>query len=189
MKLIVGLGNVGDKYIYTRHNVGFLFLNFLVKKFGGDVDNFRHERKFESDVLKLDEVKTVLGDDVLFVKPQTYMNESGRAVIKLIDYYKLNPVSDLMLVHDDLDLAFGKYKIQPKGPRVHNGVNSVVQAVNALDFWRIRIGIAGEHYSAIKMRGGTMKDDYVLKNFSKNELEMLGNVFEGLWDRMALMVW
>ena len=110
MKIIVGLGNPGEKYKNTRHNMGFELVEVLAQG-----KRFSIDSKMESEICK--------DGNFVFVKPMTFMNESGRAVRKVMDFYKLSP-NDLILVHDDLDLKLGDYKVQNGvGPKVHNGVN------------------------------------------------------------------
>lgn len=162
MKLVVGLGNPGEEYEKTRHNAGFIFVDKLAGK-----ESFSFDKKQEAEVMKK--------DNYLFVKPQTFMNDSGRAVRKIMDFYKLS-ISDVVIAHDDLDIAFGEYKIQrEKGPKVHNGVRSVEQSLGRTDFWRVRIGIDNRQP---KVNYGTGAD-YVLSKLSKVEiLELNGVVCE-----------
>ena len=143
MKLLVGLGNPGPKYLNTRHNVGFLFLDYLAKN-------------------------SLLDKQVKTLKPDTYMNDSGKAVARELQFYKLKPV-DLFVVHDDLDLRLGEYKIQlGKGPKLHNGVDSVEKAIGTKDFWRARIGV--DNRIPDNRASG---ESYVLQNFDQSELELL----------------
>jgi len=115
MKLIIGLGNPGDKYKNNRHNAGYQFIDFLASK----GETFRSQ----------------------FLKTDVFMNDSGHFVKKWLGFYKLEP-KDLYIVHDDLDLPFGQIKYQfGVGPKVHNGINSVEDNLKAKDFWRVRIGI------------------------------------------------
>lgn len=156
MYLIVGLGNIGEEYEKTRHNAGFMF-----------VDKLAGEEQF----LK----------NFTLVKPQTMMNDSGRAVRKIMDFYKLG-IDDVVVVHDDLDIAFGEYKIQKdKGPKVHNGVLSVEQCLGRTDFWRVRIGIDNRQPGVNYGTGA----DYVLSNFSKVEVKELNVLFEEIVKELA----
>ncbi len=169
MKLIVGLGNPGNEYLNTRHNAGFVF----VDQMAGGV-RFLSENKFESLVCR--------DKDVLFVKPQTFMNESGRAVRKVMDYYKLS-VSDLILVHDDLDLKLGEYKIQTGvGPKVHNGVSSVETSLPDKNFLRVRLGVDNRGELGRAVSGS----DYVLGKFGKEEVEELEETIEEAADELLV---
>ncbi len=169
MKLVAGLGNPGKEHVNTRHNVGFEF----VDRFSGRV-KFSLESKFESLVYR--------EKDLLFAKPQTFMNESGRAVRKIMDFYKLG-VDDVILVHDDLDLKFGEYKIQKGvGPKVHNGVSSVEVSLPDKNFLRLRIGVDNREKTFYTGTGS----DYVLERFRKEELEELGEALEEAADELLI---
>lgn len=177
MFLLIGLGNPGQKHIHNRHNVGFMFLDFFAQKvFSDTIDNLNSKKLFEQHAEFRAELARVKNGDIsLFVaKPQTYMNHSGQAVRKLLDFYSLS-YSELILVHDDLDIAFGEYKISfAKGPKVHNGVTSVEKHLGSKQFFRIRIGIEHRQQSEYHIPG----IDYVLTNFSQEEKKQLPQLFE-----------
>jgi len=162
MKYFFGLGNPGSEYQNTRHNVGFLFADFLAEK--KSLGEFKLQKKLSSELVKSGEI--IVG------KPQTFMNDSGRAVQAVLSYY--SHTHQLLIAFDDLDLPFGTYKIQlNSGPKVHNGLNSVRTVLKTSDFWSIRIGVDG--------RDGDRSipgQDYVLSNFSRKELEALAQVFD-----------
>lgn len=163
MKLIVGLGNIGENYAMTRHNAGFIALDeaigFLNKK-----AKFSMIKKYEAEVAKM--------DGLVLLKPMTFMNNSGRSVRKMMDFYKLN-VSDVIVVHDDLDIRLGEYKIQKgTGPKVHNGLNSVEKCLGDKDFYRVRIGVDNREKGILYGSGA----DYVLGKFSKDEFKILDEV-------------
>lgn len=169
MRLIVGLGNPGKEYENTRHNAGFVF-----------VDRLSGGARFNLDVKS--ESLTYKEREFLFVKPQTFMNDSGRSVRRILDFYKLG-VDMLVIIHDDLDLKLGEYKIQKGvGPKVHNGVNSVEENLSTKDFWRVRIGVDNREKT---MYGGS-GSDYVLAKFSKEELEVLEEVVEEAGDELLV---
>ncbi|OGD84052.1 aminoacyl-tRNA hydrolase [Candidatus Collierbacteria bacterium RIFOXYD1_FULL_40_9] len=169
MKIVVGLGNIGDKYRRTRHNVGFR----IVEKLAGG-ESFREDKSQEAYICRK--------GSVLLVKPTTFMNDSGRAVRKIMDFYKIN-AEDLILVHDDLDIELGDYKIQKgKGPKVHNGVSSVESTVQTNDFWRLRIGVDGRAQNRFDESGA----DYVLSNFSTDEEDALEDVIEESCDELLV---
>ncbi len=157
MNLIVGLGNPGKDYDLTRHNAGFIAAEKLLMKLNKKAD-FKKESKFGAEIAKV--------GDILIVKPYTYMNESGRAVRKIMDFYKLG-VEDLVLIHDDLDIRLGEYKVQKGvGPKVHNGLGSVEKALGDKSFLRVRLGVDNRQ-PGLKYGGGA---DYVLSKMTKEEL-------------------
>jgi len=133
VKLLVGLGNPGLKYVYHRHNLGFMALNAIVARYSTDVT---WETKFRGAVCKI----MVDGLGVLALKPMTYMNASGVSVRAVTDFYKLS-YSDIILLHDEMDLAAGTVKIKTGGSHAgHNGVRSVQELVGS-DVCRVRLGI------------------------------------------------
>jgi peptidyl-tRNA hydrolase, PTH1 family len=156
MYLIVGLGNPGEDYEKTRHNAGFLFINKLAGK-----DKFTVDKKMEAEVLKRGEI--------VLAKPYTFMNDTGRSVRRIVNFYKLG-IENVIIVHDDLDLAFGEFKVQKdKGPKVHNGLKSVEQYLGRTDFLRVRMGIDNRQPGVSYGTGA----DYVLSKMSKEELKEL----------------
>ncbi|OGY17760.1 MAG: aminoacyl-tRNA hydrolase [Candidatus Chisholmbacteria bacterium RIFCSPHIGHO2_12_FULL_49_9] len=164
MKLVVGLGNPGGKYVGTRHNVGFL----VVEELAATLQNskFKINEKYMSLVFQV--------DDVLLAKPQTFMNRSGVAVGKLVRFYKVSK-SNLYVVHDDLDIPLGKYKIQfGKGPKVHQGLQSIYRELGSEGFWHIRIGI--EHRAKGMEEQRTTGEAYVLQRFTEEEQALIQQV-------------
>lgn len=133
MKLVVGLGNPGKKYAATRHNAGFWWIDALARSVGAEC---RHEARFHGEVAKIPGAT----GDIWLLKPATYMNESGRAVGALADFFKIG-VADILIVHDELDLAPGVVKLKFGGSASGNGVRSVAARLGSKDFWRLRIGI------------------------------------------------
>jgi len=168
MKLIVGLGNPGEEYKKTRHNAGFMFVDKLA-----GMNSFSFDKKLEAETLSIE-------NNMLF-KPQTFMNDSGRAVRKIMDFYKLG-IEDVVVAHDDLDIAFGEYKLQKeKGPKIHNGVLSVEQCLGRADFLRVRIGIDNRQPGVNYGTGA----DYVLSSLSKDEIKELDALFEEIIKELA----
>lgn len=170
MILILGLGNPGEKYRNTRHNAGFIFLDEIREFLGWDnlyqVGDWDSDATFHSQLcsIKVDGEKRIL-----LAKPTTFMNSSGIAARKLVRKNSISVLSDFILVHDDLDLKLGSYKIQrAKAPRVHNGVNSVQSHLATLDFLRIRIGIDNRDPSS-----SIPGDEYVLGRMSEEEVNKL----------------
>ncbi|MBI2018121.1 aminoacyl-tRNA hydrolase [Candidatus Daviesbacteria bacterium] len=143
MKLIVGLGNPGEKYTKVRHNLGFMVVEELGKRVKGQGESWKYEEKFKSEILDF----TLNASRLTLVKPQTYMNNSGIAVKLLTTYYKLpasrgESTTDLIVIHDDLDLPLGKIKVRLGGAAAgHHGVESIINSLGTDKFIRVRLGI------------------------------------------------
>lgn len=159
MKVVVGLGNPGQTYANTRHNIGFTVVDEILKTYHGSP---QYNKKFEAIIYSLDK-------DRLLVKPQTSMNVSGKSVNRIVNFYKVKP-EDLLVVHDDVDLEFGDIRHQfGKSSAGHNGVQSVIDAVGSEKFGRVRIGIGRPHPQV----GGRQEiDKWVLQNFSENTVDV-----------------
>jgi PTH1 family peptidyl-tRNA hydrolase len=155
MKLVICLGNFGQKYERTRHNAGFMFADKLLEKLGGQ---FSNEPKFKSEI-----AKTMYKDEAIWiVKPQTYMNLSGESLAALKSFYKID-ITTLFLVYDDISLDVGKIRFRSKGSDGgHNGVKSIINHAQTSTFDRLKIGI-GPQPPFMK------SEDYVLQNFSSGE--------------------
>ena len=167
MKLLVGLGNPGEKYENTRHNVGFMVVDYLAREMNGR--DFKINSKFEAEICQVGKM--------ILVKPQTYMNESGRAVRKVADYFNCEP-DDVWVVHDDLDIVWGDFKIhKSKGPKIHNGVNSVEKAVGSIDFWRVRVGV--DNRDPLQRQRLTGRS-FVLKKLDRKEQNDLAEVIKDI---------
>ncbi|MBL1276810.1 MAG: aminoacyl-tRNA hydrolase [Ectothiorhodospiraceae bacterium] len=134
VQLIVGLGNPGPKYQQTRHNVGFIFVDELARSKGA---SFKLENKFHGDVCKL----SLSGNDVWLLKPNTFMNLSGKAVAALARFYKIEPES-VLLVHDELDIPPGQLRLKKGGGHGgHNGLRDTIAQLGSKEFMRLRVGI------------------------------------------------
>lgn len=160
MKLIVGLGNPGEKYIGVRHNLGFMALDEFRRK--GDWGDWGTEGKFKSEIVKKDEI--------ILVRPQTYMNNSGMAVRLLADYYKIEP-ADVVIIHDELDLPLGKIKVRIGGAGAgHHGVESIIQELGTDKFIRVRLGIGNlKTKSAERKAVHVSAEKFVLEPFMHSE--------------------
>lgn len=171
MKLIVGLGNPGEKYANTRHNAGFMVVDHLLKDLGSSTDDWSRNSKLKSDIATFT-VKTDAGEEkVLLAKPQTFMNESGLAVRLLMDFYKIE-ADDLWVVYDELDLPLGTLKIRNGGAAAgHHGVESVMEHTGTDKFWRFRLGIGVSHNKEQPISKQFIRDakDFVLDTFSQVE--------------------
>lgn len=163
MKLIIGLGNPGKEFVNTRHNAGFLVLDaFLLTS---DLQT-SFNKKFNTEVVQQ---KKATGD-ILYGKPQTFMNNSGSAIRALVDFYKLKP-TDLIVIHDEKDIPLGEFKIQTnRGAAGHNGVQSIIDHLGTKDFTRIRVGVGPTEGPIERI------EEYVLEKFSKAERKKLDEV-------------
>ena len=139
MRLVVGLGNPGEKYAKVRHNLGFMVVDEFVKKI--EVGAWRLENRFKAEIIQINQPLSSSSYNLIFAKPQTYMNNSGMAVVKLVEYFKVDP-SELIVIHDELDLPFGKIKVRLGGAAAgHHGVESITAALGTDKFIRVRLGI------------------------------------------------
>lgn len=176
MRIFVGLGNPGVKYEKNRHNVGFMFLDFLLNEYV--TRNRLHEVQFSPDSYLKAHVAKIRtnNEEWILMKPQTYMNKSGESVRLAIKKFfpsdQRPATNDLIVVHDDLDIPFGKCKVQLQGPKLHNGVESIENHLHTTDFIRIRIGV-DNRLPENRIPGET----YVLQNFSDEETKALENIF------------
>ena len=173
MKLIVGLGNPGKKYERTRHNLGFVVLDRLAAQNGILVA----KRKYESLIGEWNKD----GEQALLVKPQTYMNQSGAAVRSLLRYLPVE-AGDLILIHDDLDLPFGRIRIRRQGSAGgHRGMLSVLGVLGEEVFYRVRVGIG-------RPLPGIDPTDFVLQSFSPEETARLDEVISRAADAVECLL-
>ena len=174
-KLLVGLGNPGDKYFETRHNVGFMLVDQMAKSLNL---TFSHDKIFQADI-----ASTFLnGEKVYFVKPTTFMNDSGKAVHALLTYYGLD-VEDLLVIYDDLDMEVGKIRLRAKGSAGgHNGIKSIINHIETQTFNRIKIGIG-------RPKQGMSVVHHVLGKFDKDDyitiLQTIDRVEEAINDYLV----
>ncbi len=163
MKLIVGLGNPGQEYSNTRHNAGFLALDILADKLNVDINR----KVFKSLIGKT----MYKGQQVLLMKPQTYMNLSGEAVRRVVNYYQLDPQEDLLVIYDDLDIGYGQIRLRTKGSSGgHKGMKSIIANIATQEFPRIRIGIEKNPFIPTA--------DYVLGKVEKEKLPLFKSAVE-----------
>lgn len=164
MKIIVGLGNPGKEYENTKHNLGFMFIDYLSKKY-----NLNDFKKFKSS--KITE-NMIDGQKIVLAKPQTYMNLSGNAVLELKKWFKVEN-KDIIVIYDDFDIPFASVRFREKGSGgTHNGMKDVILKLSDTNIPRLRIGT-----------GGLKKDkeeviSFVLSKFSKDELSKIDNIFD-----------
>ena len=163
MRLIVGLGNPGAQYENTRHNAGFMVVDKLAGEFGISVNKSKFDVRYGRG--------TIEDHTVMLAKPMAFMNRSGWPVQKLAAYYKINS-RDLVVIHDDIDLAFGRLKIKEKGGHGgHKGLKSIIQAVGEDAFVRLRIGVG-------RSEMGSSVSDHVLGPFYSDELKLLDAILK-----------
>lgn len=163
MKLVVGLGNPGDDYARTRHNIGFMVADSFAEK----SHIVLNQTKFKALIGKGE----IGGEEVIVAKPQTYMNRSGESVSSLLSFFKLNP-SDCIVVCDDLDLPPGKVRVRAKGGHGgHNGLRSIIDLIGNQEFVRVRVGIG-------RPEGASYVSGYVLTPFSKDEKQVIEDAIE-----------
>lgn len=173
VKMIVGLGNPGSRYEYTRHNLGFLVIRYLVQKYGLTL-------KLSSFTNGLSAEGVIDSMSVVLLMPLTYMNHSGLAVKQTFDKFQCS-LDDVLVIVDDLDLAFNQIRIRPKGSSGgHNGLKSIISKLDAKDFARLRMGID----QPVKK---TDTIDYVLENFSKAEKKQLASFVDAASE--CCLVW
>ncbi len=170
MQLYIGLGNPGSQYLQNRHNVGFLCLDSWLSRIAQPVQLWKNDQKYGAEWARAT-------DTIIFAKPQTFMNRSGEAVVRLMQFYKIIP-ENVTVIHDDLDIEIGKYKISiGKGPKLHNGITSVEQKIGK-QFRRIRIGVENRNPDN-RIPG----EAYVLQDFTLAEHQLLEPVFSTLFSQ------
>ena len=171
--LIVGLGNPGREYERTRHNVGFMALDYIAGRIGADIRDLKQMALTGRGVLE--------GRRVLLVKPQTYMNRSGESVGALLRYYKLTP-DRLIVVYDDVSMALGKLRVRLKGSAGgHNGVKSIIETVG--DEWaRVKVGVGGKPHPEYDLA------DWVLSRFTADELKAIQDDYERIYAAVACLL-
>jgi len=163
MKLILGLGNIGDKYVLTRHNVGFMVLDYICQV---EKEEFRYDKKLECFLFS----KVNGGEKVFFVKPTTYVNLSGNALVKIINYYKID-IKDILVIQDDVSLDFLKIRIKnDSSDGGHNGIKSIINHLGSKKFMRIKIGVGMDERVAL--------ENFVLSKFNNEEIKSLNSIME-----------
>lgn len=172
MFIIIGLGNPGEKFKKTRHNLGFMAVDFFVEK--NNLSEFKMQKKYDSLISE--------NSEVILVKPQTFMNNSGLAVKKLTKPYPLN-ANPLVIVHDDIDLPLGKLKIsKDSGSGGHKGVDSIIDALGKKNFIRLRIGICPQSGKPDAV------EKFVLQKFKKEEQEIINSALQKTVDALNFFI-
>lgn len=174
MVIIAGLGNPTKEYENTRHNIGFMAIDALADKYNIHVMDCKHKALIGKGIIG--------GTKVILAKPLTYMNLSGEAIRAIVDYYKVDPTSELIVIYDDISLDVGQLRIRKKGSAGgHNGIKNIIAHLGDDTFLRIKIGV-GE-----KPKGYDLAD-YVLENFSKEDLEVMRESLEKVDGAVNLML-
>ncbi|EPU35679.1 aminoacyl-tRNA hydrolase [Streptococcus agalactiae] len=164
VKMIVGLGNPGSKYNDTKHNIGFMAVDRIVKNI--DV-NFTEDKNFKAEIGS----DFINGEKIYFIKPTTFMNNSGIAVKALLTYYNIS-IKDMIIIYDDLDMEVGKIRFRQKGSAGgHNGIKSIIAHLGTQEFDRIKVGIG-------RPNGRMTVINHVLGKFDKNDEIMISNTLD-----------
>lgn len=165
MKLIAGLGNPGEKYKNNRHNIGFVVAERIGELLR--IDGWSVNKRFFGEVAESD--KSIL------IKPTTFMNESGKSVAAIARFYKIKS-EDIYIIHDDLDIPLGSYKIQHgKAPKVHNGLLSVEQSLGTNKYWNVRVGVENRQVKGNKGVPGMV---YSLQDFTQEERFIIDKIID-----------
>ena len=163
MFVILGIGNPGKQYDGTRHNIGFIAMDYMSEKYGIKINKIKHKSLIGEGA--------IAGEKVILVKPQTYVNLSGEALREICAYYKI-PVSKVIIIHDDVSLDCGRLRIREKGSDGgHNGLKSIIYQLRSDEFTRIKIGVGNKppEYDLA---------DWVLGHFSKEEISHLSKLVD-----------
>lgn len=169
MKLIIGLGNPGKEYEKTRHNTGFMVLDRLAEKLNTTIE----QNKFNGLYTKC----KYKGEDVILLKPQTFMNLSGESVRKMMDFYKID-LEDIIVIYDDMDMPVGKLRLRQNGSAGgHNGIKNIILHTGSQNFCRIRVGIGRHPYMKVV--------DYVLSRFNSDESSAIEKGIEDASDAVV----
>lgn len=173
MNLIIGLGNLGEQYKNTRHNIGFMAIDKIAEYF--NFEDFKSGKKLKAQIAK----GNIGNKEIILAKPQTFMNNSGEAVLACQNFFKV-PISNILVIHDDIDIELGKIKSAlGSGSAGHNGIKSIIELLRTQDFSRIRVGIDSRKKSGVwqKLFGKIPTEKFVLQNFRKEEIDLLDDVF------------
>lgn len=161
MYIVAGLGNPGKEYEMTRHNIGFITIDYLADKYNVKVNKLKYKALYG---------ETRIGSEkVLFVKPQTYMNNSGESLIDFVNFYKV-PIENLIIISDDVDLDYGRIRVRAKGSAGgHNGLKSIIYLLNSDQFPRVKIGVGAPEHDMI---------NHVLGRFPKEKMPDMEDAVE-----------
>ena len=174
MYIIAGLGNPGKNYNFTRHNAGFMFLDYFSKKHNIKINKIKFKGLYGEGKIN--------GERVILLKPSTYMNLSGESLIAAMNFYKLSN-KNIIVVYDDISLELSKIRIREKGSSGgHNGIKSIIYSLNTDEFMRVKIGVNAPHNENIDLA------DYVLGKFPDSEIKDFANAVENTASACELMI-
>ena len=185
-KLFIGIGNPDEKYRDTRHNVGFMMMDYIAGK--NDCGDFELDKKTISLIAKC----KVAGRSVILAKPQTYVNKTGEAAVKLKNFYKVKP-EQILVIQDDLDVPFGNTKISfEKNSGGHKGIESIMKALKTKKFYRLRIGLATKSLVKARQQSDKKRDEFVVKmvlsKFSPSEQEQMKKIFKESYEKILQLL-
>lgn len=180
MKLIVGLGNPGRRYVNNRHNAGFRCLVYFARRQGITLDHRRARSRLGTGEIE--------GTKVVLAKPGTFMNLSGEAVAAILRYYRLT-AEDLLVIYDDLDLPLGRIRIRERGGSGgHKGMKSIISCLGSQDFPRIRVGIAAQEDDEGAESQRVDVVEYVLSDFAAGEKPVIREVYPRVADAIVCII-
>ena len=189
IKLIIGIGNPDDQYQNTRHNVGFMMVDYIAKisdkrQETRDKINWEFNKKLNTLTAKC----KIEESSVILVKPQTYVNKTGEVAVKLKNFYKIKP-EQILVIQDDLDVPFGNTKISfDKNSGGHRGIESIMKALKTKKFYRLRIGLAKPALQKARRQSDKKRDEFVMKfvlsKFSPSEQEQLKKIFKEGYEKL-----
>lgn len=172
MKLIIGLGNPGMQYKYTRHNIGFMFIDYYASKMNAPIFKGKFDGEYTDFIYK--------NEKVILFKPLKYMNLSGDPIRQIINFYHID-TKDIIIIYDDMDLEFSSLRLREKGNAgSHNGMKNIVLYLGTNEFKRIRVGIGRPQFASFV--------DYVLSSFSREEISVLNEKFELVSEAVNLFI-
>ena len=174
MFVIFGLGNPGKKYEYTRHNAGFCTVDYIASRHGIKINKIGFNSLYGEG--------SICGEKILLVKPQTFMNVSGKAVLSVKSFYKLEN-SDMLVIYDDISMPVGQLRMRLKGSAGgHNGIKDIILSINSDEFPRIKIGVGAPVYEEADLK------DYVLGRFTDGEITAMARAAEKIEENIELAV-
>lgn len=164
MKLIAGLGNPGDKYLFTRHNIGFMALDFF-RELNDINENFKFENKFNGNIIKTN----INNESIILLKPSTFMNLSGESIRRVIDFYKIK-IDDILVIYDDISLNLGTMRFRSSGSDGgHNGIKNIIKILGTNKFDRLKLGVGPQ-------LPNQKSENFVLGNFNSEQLSIVKKV-------------